>query len=86
MSQSPFNECVLHSVKATNAENVRPSEGYGLETFNVQLTTTYAREETKLDACLLVKKNDDGNINLEVLMVTKNDIKDATFNILNLHR
>ena len=52
----------------------------------MQLTATHARKETKLDACLLVEKTDDGSINLQVLMVTKNDIKDATFNILNLHR
>ena len=48
--------------------------------------TTRDENETKLDVCLLVKKGNDERTDLQVLMVSKNNIKDAKFNILNLHR
>ena len=41
---------------------------------------------TRLDVRLLVKKNDDGQNALQVMMVKKNEIKDVTFDTLNLHR
>ena len=48
--------------------------------------TTRDENETKLDVCLSVKKGDDERTDLQVLMVSKNNIKDAKFSILNLHR
>ena len=79
-----------------NAENVhselRRQPSYYLETFDVKVTSigrVGGREEdtsTRLDVRLLVRRSDDGQTNLSVLMVKKNEIKDVTFDIMNLHR
>lgn len=82
------------SVKSANAERVRSVLGreasHYLETFDVKVTSfgRVGGEEkgTRLDVRLLVKKNDDGQNALQVMMVKKNEIKDVTFDTLNLHR
>ena len=42
--------------------------------------------QTRLDIRLLVTKSDDGRPGLKVALVKKNEIKDVTFDILNIHR
>ena len=57
---------------------------YLVETFDVKVTCVDGGD--RLDVRLLVKRNDHGETILRVLMVKKNEIKDVTFDILNLHR
>ena len=57
---------------------------YLVETFDVKVNCI--DEGDRLDVRLLVKRKDHGETKLGVLMVKKNEIKDVTFDILNLHR
>ena len=75
------------SVKSANAEFVRSdqsSKPYYLETFDVKLTCT-GDPGDRLDIRLLVETAAE-RPHVRVLMVKKNEIKNATFDILNLHR
>ena len=79
-----------------NAENVhselRRQPSYYLETFDVKVTSIGRvggrEEDVRLDVRLLVRKSerDDRKTNIQVLMVKKNEIKDVTFDTMNLHR
>ena len=82
------------SIQALGAEAIRKkfrrSPSYPLETFDVKLTSIGSvgggEGETRLDIRLLVRKSDDGRTGVEVALVKKNEIKDVTFDILNIHR
>ena len=81
------------SIQALGAEAIRKkfrrSPSYPLETFDVKLTSIGSvggEGETSLDIRLLVRKSDDGRTGVEVALVKKNEIKDVTFDILNIHR
>jgi hypothetical protein len=81
-------------IQALGAEAIRKkcrrSPSYPLETFDVKLTSIGSvgggEGETRLDIRLLVRKSDDGRTGVEVALVKKNEIKDVTFDILNIHR
>ena len=78
----------VDSVKSANADFVRAKQksrkSYLVETFDVKVTCIDGGD--RLDVRLLVKRNDHGETKLQVLTVKKNEIKDITFDILNLHR
>ena len=57
---------------------------YLVETFDVKVNCI--DEGDRLDVRLLVQRKDHGETKLGVLMVKKNEIKDVTFDILNLQR
>ena len=76
-----------------NAEGVhsklRHCPNHYLETFDVKVISVGGRDEdtpTRLDVRLLVRRSDDRKTNIQVLMVKKNEIKDVTFDTINLHR
>jgi hypothetical protein len=80
-------------IQALGAEAIRGkfkrSPSYPLETFDVKLTSIESvggERQTRLDIRLLVTKSDDGRPGLKVALVKKNEIKDVTFDILNIHR
>ena len=82
-----------HSIRPNGAkavcDDLRRCPSYSLETFDVKVTSIASvggEEGTRLDARLLLRRGDDGRIDLKVLMVKKNEIKDVTLDILNLHR
>ena len=78
----------VDSVKSANADFMRAKQKsckpYLVETFDVKVTCIDGGD--RLDVRLLVKRNDHGETKLRVLMVKKNEIRDVTFDILNLHR
>ena len=81
------------SIKVEGSEAIckklRRYPSYQLETFDVKLTSIErvgGEGETRLDIRLLVRKSDDGRTSLKVALVKKNEIKDVTFDILNMHR
>ena len=73
--------------KSANAEFLRSdqsSKPYYMETFDVKLTCT-GDPEDRLDIRLLVETAAE-QPQVRVLMVKRNEIKNVTFDILNLHR
>ena len=88
--------CHLYSVKVDRAEGLRPelarssSSHLELETFDVKVTSVGSgrseEEGTRLDVRLHVKRRDNGQIELHLLLVKKDEIRDVTFDIVNLHR
>ena len=81
----------IFSVKAASVQHIRPDKSQqacSMETFDVKATSIGVRggDETRLDVRLLVKKHDNGDTSLKVMMVKKNEIKDVTYDTLNLHR
>lgn len=60
------------------------TEPYPLETFDVKVTCIDTTD--RLDVRLLVKRSEHRETRVRVLMVKKNEIKNVTFDILNLHR
>ena len=83
-------------MKADRAEGLRPelarssSSHLELETFDVKVTSVGSgrseEEGTRLDVRLHVKRRDDGHPELHLLLVKKDEIRDVTFDIVNLHR
>lgn len=61
-----------------------------LETFDVKVTSIGSgrseEEGTRLDVRLQVKRKEDMETDLQVLLVKKDEIRDVTFDIVNLHR
>ena len=65
-------------------------ESHYLETLDVKVTS-FGRvggeeKEARLDVRLLIKRRDDGQNALQVVMVKKKEIKDVIFDTINLHR
>lgn len=82
-----FHLPTADSVKSANADFVgskqKSCKPYLVETFDVKVTCV---EGGSLDVRLLVKRKEHGDTKLRVLLVKKNDIKDVTFDVVNLHR
>ena len=81
------------SIKTAGAEAIqtklRRCPSHSLETFDVKLTSIQSiggEGESRLDIRLLVRRRDDGHTSLKVALVKRNEIKDVTFDILNIHR